>query len=170
MAGDSQAMDRRSIQALRRFTALFCAALLALQTGCHAFLPLQETAPSSGQTVSVVLNDRGRVMMAGRLGEMVDRIEGRLVQASDSSVSIEVSRVVTLQGSTSVWTGERIDVPRGGVRGFQRRGYSSRRTMLLVLGMVAGIAAIAATISLDVFGDGKPGDGGSCAPPDCPDQ
>jgi len=88
---------------------------------------------------------------------------------TDSLIGLEVSRVVTMRGSSSLWSGERVDVPRDGVRGLQQRTFSKRRTTLFVIGAVATLGVIAALFSLDVFGDGRPGDPPPCVPPDCPD-
>lgn len=153
----------------RRLTALVSAGALALQMGCFAYGPMQDSIQGNGQLVGVVLNDRGRAQSSDRLGAEIDRVEGRLVALTDSLVSLEVTRTVSLRGSSSAWTGERVDLPRSGVRGFQQRSFSKRKTTLFVIGAVAAIGLFVSLVTLDVFGDGRPGDGSGCVPPECPD-
>lgn len=154
----------------RRVTAGLCAVLLLLQVGCHTFLPLQESAPVPRTQVAVVLNDRGRVLVGDRLGQTIDRIEGVLMESSESEVKLQVARTVTLQGSSTIWQGEEVVLSRDGVRGFQPRQYSRGRTVMLVIGAIAGVGILAGAITLLVGGGGKPRDGSGCVPPDCQPQ
>jgi hypothetical protein len=149
----------------RRLTAGLCAGLLLFQSGCHTFLPLQEQAPVPQSLVAVVLNDRGRALMGDRLGETIDRIEGTLVESSETAVRLQVSRTVSLQGSTAIWAGEEVVVQREGVRGFRTRQFSRGRTAMLSIAAVMGLVVIGATLTLLVGGGGRPGDGSPCT--DC---
>lgn len=164
-------LDRRRQGHLtcRRATAIIAAAALALQMGCHVYLPVQESVPSLGQSVSVELNDRGRLMMSGRLGESVLRVEGMLVDSSETAVVLGVARTVQMQGSSVVWTGEQVTIPREGVRHFQRRQFSKSRSLMLTAGVVLVVGAVISGLSvLSVAGGRNPPDD-NCAP-DCPDR
>lgn len=136
----------------RRITAILCTALLLVQFGCHTFLPLQETVPISEGLVGVELNDQGRALLSERLGSMVRQVDGTVVSRSDTSVTLSVTRIRFLSGSSAVWAGEVVEIPKVGVRGFRERQYSRGRTAMLTAGIVIGIVALAALFSFDVFG------------------
>ena len=146
----------------RRLTAGICAVALASQTACHTYLPPQEVVPASGKAVAVELNDRGRLLVGDRLGEAVVRVEGILVGSTDSEVTLNVSRTVMLQGSSAVWAGEAVVIPRAGVRSFRLREFSRGRTALLSVALVGGVALLAGLISLVAGGNGRPGGDGTC--------
>jgi hypothetical protein len=152
--------DRRTLH--RRLTAGLCALLLLFQIGCHTFLPMQETVPATGQVVTVVLNDRGRVLVGDKLGESIDRVQGELIAAAETAVDLRVMRTLTMQGSSAAWTGEEVLIPREGIRGFQTRQYSRGRSTALVVGMVVGLAVLGGLLSLVAGGNGKPGGNGGC--------
>lgn len=153
---------RRRSARLRRTTAILCAALLGFQSACHTFMPLQESVPERGLIIGVVLNDQGRSLVGDRLGESVDRVEGVLVSDSGSTITLNVTRTRSLRGTSAVWTGETVSIPRQGIRGFQERQYSRGRTALLVVGLIVGLAAVASVITLAAggFGDNDGGGGG----------
>lgn len=148
----------------RRFIAGLCATLLAVQSGCHTFLPIQESVPEQGLIVGVVLNDRGRVLVGERLGETVDRVDGVLTASSETSITLSVTRTRSLRGTHAVWTGESVVIPREGIRGFQERQFSRGRSVLLSVAIVVGVALVAGLVSLAVGGFGR-GDGGGGDPP-----
>lgn len=152
----------------RRFVAALCAVALLFQVGCHSFLPLQDSAPANGEIVSMTLNDRGRAAMSERMGEGVDRVEGFLMGATETVVNLEVTRTVSIRGSSVTWTREALEIPRDGIRGFQQRKFSGRKTLLLVATLGLGLMALSELFGLSVFGDGKPPDGQPCT--DCPQQ
>ena len=149
----------------RRLTGGLCAGLLLFQTGCYTFLPLQEQEQAPQAIIAVVLNDRGRALMGDQLGETIDRVEGVLVESSETAVKLQVSRTVSLQGSTAIWAGEEVIVLREGVRGFQARQFSRGRTVMFSIAAVVGLAVIGGALTLLVGGGGRPGDGLPCT--DC---
>lgn len=157
-------MGGRRGHRLRRSTAILCTVLLALQTACHAYLPLQEAVPERGLVIGVVLNDQGRALVGDRLGESVDRVEGMLVSDTGSTITLNVTRTRSLRGTTAVWTGETVSIPRAGIRGFQERRFSRGRTAWLVAGIIVGLAAVASVITLAAGGFGND-DGGGGGPP-----
>lgn len=150
----------------RRFTAGLCSALLVVQMACHTYSPMQDVAPVAGRAVALELNDRGRVLVGGQLGESVMTVEGLMVGSTDSAVTLRVSRTVMLQGSQITWNGEQVAIPRDGVRGFRTRSFSRGRTVLMAVAVVTGLALIGAALSLAVGGLGRDDPPGTC-PPDC---
>ena len=145
------AMNRRA-PTWRRFVAGLCAFTLSLQIGCYTYQPLQTSVPATGDRIAVVLNDRGRFALGDRLGASVDRVEGLLVGGDSASVSLMVYGTTDLRGSSSTWTGERVQVPKDAITGYQGRQFSKRRTYLLVGSMVAAVVASVLMTNLNVFG------------------
>ena len=142
----------------RRLTAGLGAGLLALQTGCHAYLPLQDQVPGMGHEVAIELNDRGRLLVVPQLGESVLRVDGTLVAATDSMVTMRVSRTVQIQGSSALWTGEAVTIPVQGIRGYRLREFSRGRSAVMAGGVLATLAVVAPYLRIIGGGDGKPGD------------
>jgi hypothetical protein len=157
--------DRR-VGFTRRFTAGLCAGLLAFQLGCHTYLPMQEPVPAAGREVAVELNDRGRLMVAGQLGESVLRVDGTLVSTTDSMITMRVSRTVQVRGSTAVWAGEPVQIPQAGVRGYRVREFSRGRTVALAVGALGVLTFLATSLDLIGGGTGKPDPDDPC-PPNC---
>ncbi len=129
-----------------------CAAALGMQVACYSYAPLQTAAPAQPKEMGVVLNDRGRTLLADRVGALVDRIDGRIVSIDSQNIVMNVARVTDVRGTASTWTGEQVTIPRDGVLGFRERKLSKLKILVLV-----GVAALAiATVlrtSLDLFGD-----------------
>lgn len=153
----------------RRLIALLCVLLLAVQVGCYSYLPIQETAPAVGQQVGVILTDEGRQMVGDRLGSLVERVDGTLLSATESAISLSVDRTYSLRGTESIWSGEQVEIQKAGIRGFRERQLSKGRTVFLTIGLVVGVAALIAGLSLAVGGRGAPIGGPDC-PPDCNQQ
>ncbi|WP_156798889.1 hypothetical protein [Gemmatimonas aurantiaca] len=133
---------------------------LLLQIGCYSHGPIQTAPPPVAEQVGVVLNDRGRALLADRVGPIIQRIEGRQVKRQNGEVTVAVSQVVDLRGNTTKWTGEEVTIPEDAIMGYQPRKFSKLKTFLLVGAVVAGIAATIAG-ALDIFGTPRsdlPGD------------
>lgn len=154
-------MNRRS-RFGRRFVGGLCAATLSLQMGCYTYQPLQTGVPATGSRIAVVLNDRGRAMLGDRLGSAIDKVDGLLVEGDGANVTLEVYRTRDLRGNAATWTGERVQLPRDGITGYQGRQFSRRRTLLLVGSVVAVVVATALAVNFDLFGGfiRDPGSGG----------
>ena len=138
----------------RRLLTGLCLGSLALNIGCYSYQPVQSAPPALSERVSVTVNDRGRVLLADRIGPVLDRVEGRLVSADSSNVVLLVTRAIDLRGRASNWTGEQVTIPREAILGFQARPFSRGRTFALVAAIVGGLTALALSISLAVSGSG----------------
>jgi hypothetical protein len=162
-------LNRLRFDIRRRLTALACCSLVLVQVACHTYLPLQDTVPDKGPIVAIVLNDRGRVQSGPRLGPGIRRVEGAVLRQSDSTITLGVTRTLTLEGTPTTWTGEEVVIARDGIAGFQARTFSRGRTIALVVGIILGVAALGGALGLDIpgFGGQQDGDGG-CAL--CPEQ
>lgn len=148
----------------RRLAAGLCTVALATQTACYTLQPMQEVVPVIGREVAVELSDRGRVLVGGQLGESVLQVVGRIVSSTDSAVTLSVTRTVLMQGSTVVWTGEQVAIPRSGVRGYRIRQFSRGRTVMLSVAVFAGLVLVGVGLTLVGGGDGRPPGTGGCEP------
>ncbi len=127
-------------------------AALALHTGCTSFLPMQPPLPpTNGQEVGLVINDRGRTLLADRIGPLVERVDGRLVSRESGSLTLLVFRVTDVRGTSSTWTGERVAIPEEAILGYRPKVQSKFKTGLLI-GAVALAILSSLRISLDIFG------------------
>lgn len=144
----------------RRVLTGICAGSLALNIGCYSYQPVQSQPPQASERVSLTINDRGRVLLAEKVGPILDRIDGRLLRIDSTNVVLSVTRVTNLRGVSSNWVGEEVTIPREGILGYQARPFSRGRTAFLVGALVGGLIAIALSISLAVSGSGIPDDPG----------
>ncbi len=122
-----------------------------LATGCYTYAPVGSVAPAPDAELSLVFTDQGRVGAGSVLGPSLERVDGRVVQATDSAYLIRVVRVTDLRGVQTPWRGETVHVARAWVGNTYERRFSRSRTYL-----VAGIcaAAVAAFIGTRGFGLG----------------
>ena len=136
----------------RRATLSLGACTLAFQWGCYTYLPVQSAPPAAQQRGAVVLNDQGRLMLAERLGPLVDRVEGTFVSHDSTGVVLEVTGTKDLRGGSSMWSGERVEIPSTAILGFRERQLSKSRSILLGSAIAGGLAAATFGLSLDLFG------------------
>jgi hypothetical protein len=163
---ESTVVSRSGRAVWRRLTAVLCTGLLAFQVGCYSYLPIQETAPQAGVSVAVTLNDRGRDLVGGKLGEEAMAVDGTMISDAGTSITVSVNRVRFMRGSSSIWAGEQVEIPKEGIRGFQERRFSKGRTTMLTIGLLAGLVGVASLIDLAINGRSRTDPPGRC-PPDC---
>lgn len=148
----------------RRATLSLTACTLALQWGCYTYRPVQSAPPAMQQRGAVVLNDQGRLLLSDRLGSLVDRVEGTFVSHDSTGVVLEVTGTKDLRGGSSLWSGERVEIPSSAILGYRERQLSKARSILLGGSVVGLIAAATVGMTLDLFGD-DPGDRGDTSNP-----
>ncbi|HWP02822.1 MAG TPA: hypothetical protein VNL96_05160 [Gemmatimonadaceae bacterium] len=125
----------------RRFWQ-YCALLAALlaASGCYRYVPVA-LAPEAGKEVRVELSDEGTMRLAPYLGVRVEAVEGRLVEARDTSLVIAIQATQSRGGARSGWSGERFEIPRWAAARILRRELDRGRTWLASgLGIVGVIA------------------------------
>ncbi len=148
MQTGSRGRERRR----RQLTATLCALSLAFHGGCYTYLPVQSAPPPARERVAVVLTDTGRLQLGERLGPLVDRVEGVLLSHDSTGVALEVTGTRDLRGGSSVWSGERVDIPAAAILGYRPRQLSRTRSLLLAGGVAATLAILTFGLSLDLFG------------------
>jgi hypothetical protein len=142
---------------MRRLPIVAGAALLA---GCYAYTPLATPSPAPGMRLALVLNDQGRYEAARQVGPSVMRVEGALVQSTDTAYVLQVSDVVDISGIRSRWSGETVPVRRMFVASTYERRFSRGRTAFALVGLTSAFIAIVVGRNLLGFGGG-----GDSAPP-----
>ena len=144
-----------------------CVAVLVLPllAGCYTLVPVATLQPAPGTKLSVLLNDEGRMQTAQQIGPYTMRIDGELVQASESNYVLAVTEVVDIRGAHSKWTGETVPLPKSYVMTTYERRFSTPKTVLLLGTVTAGFMALVASFNLFGFG-GSSGDSGQPPPVD----
>ena len=135
----------------RRATVSAGALALALQWGCYTYLPVQSAPPPATERGAVVLSDRGRALLGERLGAQVERVEGTFVSHDSSGVVLLVSGTRDLRGGSSLWSGERVEIPAEAILGYRTRQLSKSRSFLLAGVVTATVAVLTFGLSLDLF-------------------
>jgi hypothetical protein len=127
---------------------------LAVQIGCYSYQPIRQGIPTPATRVAVTLTDRGRVALAERLGAAVDRVEGTVLRADATGLTMAVAGTVDLRGGRSTWTGEQVTLQQDQFLGYQERSFSRGRTFV-VAAIAVAVAVAIATVGLDLTGDGR---------------
>ena len=132
--------------------------LLPLVAGCYTLLPLTTPEPVQGTKVSLVLNDQGRVDAAPQIGPYAERVEGSLLQSTDSDYLVSVTDVVDIRGVHNKWGGEAVPLRRSSFGTTYERRFSKPRTVVLAVGLATAVVALIA--SRNLLGIGGQGDTG----------
>jgi len=134
--------------AMRRVLAGFIIA--PLLAGCYVNQPLADgvPVPALGARFIVELTDQGRVGLAPQLGTEVARVEGSVVQRSDTQFVLGVQRVFGLWGSESRWDGERVTFSTSQVRRMSLKRLSTGRTVFAAGGVAVAVLAYVLTRNL----------------------
>ena len=140
--------------------------LLPLLAGCYVNRPLLDSRPepAPGTRLVIELTDVGRVAMAPQVGPDVGRVEGALIQRSDSQYVLGVSKVFGLYGALQKWEGEQMAFPAPYVRRLYERRFSLARTLVVAGGMTVGLVVLGVSTSL-LGGGGNDSGGGPTPPP-----
>jgi len=152
-----------SLRRRRRAASLLAAVMLA-NTACYTYVPVMSAAPHPGEHVAFDITDMGRVRLNEQLGANVARVEGMVSANEGNDYLLSVTKVAYFNAPAANWTGERVRVSRDVIARVEERRFSKGRTLLLVGGTLAGLAAFVLTRSL--IGGGTQGtDRGPPPPP-----
>ena len=124
--------------------------------GCYTYVPSDAVRLDPGSQFEFELNDQGRVAMGERLGPEVATVDATLVSVTDSLYGVRVARVKYLDGTSSAWAGEKVDLQKQDVKRVLERRFSKGRTLVAIGGGAAAIGAFIATRSLIGTGTGNP--------------
>lgn len=136
---------------------------LLFSVGCYAYSPLPATGVLPKTDVAIDLNDVGRVHLGPQIGPEVARVEGRILDASDSILQIKVQNVTYINGSSDTWLGQPVTLNRSDIKFAEQKSLSRSRTVITIALIGAAIAAVLAVVLRGSAGDqkdtGNPGPG-----------
>ena len=142
----------RSMNLMRTFLAPLLLAGLVLQ-GCYTYVPFHGLTVTPGMNISLELNDQGRVAVGERLGPELQRVDGALVEASDTNLVLLVSQVRDINGGTTRWSGEPVRLKQAYTKQIFERRLDKPKTGLFVAGVTALLGAFILTRNLTGWGD-----------------
>jgi hypothetical protein len=149
-----RAAARASISSL---AAVGIVCLAASLTGCYTYVarPITDAAPKD--RVSAEISDVGRVALGNQMGSEVERIDGEIVQRSDTAVHVMVSEVRYLDGTSNKWQGQEVTLRPQDIKTFSERTYSKQQSIIAAI-VIGGLIALAigAAAFTGIFG-GDPG-------------
>jgi hypothetical protein len=142
---------------LRRSLRRACPAAVAVSmfpflNGCYSYQRVATTQLPPGTDVSLTITDQGRVGLGDRMGAGVMRVNGRVVDPSDSAWVVRVSSVEMLAGGKTNWSGEEVRLPRAYVGEVGTRDLSRKKTLLAAGVAIGAVAATVAAVSLIAHG------------------
>lgn len=154
--------SRLSAERWNGLVAMLLVAITPLAGGCYTYRSAASIPVASGSRVALMLNDQGRVGISHRVGPEIARIDGSVVEKTDSAYTIRVRKITDLAGNTQLWSDETISVSQEYLKDVTVRQFSRNRTMLAVGASGLAFGAFVLTRSIIVGGneDDDPGDGG----------
>ncbi|HEX6534564.1 MAG TPA: hypothetical protein VF041_08200 [Gemmatimonadaceae bacterium] len=132
-----------------------------LLCGCYVTVPLASTSPGPGTRLHVQLTDNGSGNLARYLGPNVISVDGRLLQATDTAMSLSVNTVGMRDGDEQFWKGETVSLPKQAIATVQQKKLSRWRSGLLASALIVGIVAIKGATGGTAGTPGGAGNGGS---------
>ena len=139
---------------LRASKAIAIAFAGTIGTGCFGYYrPI--TSDLAGRRVQLSITDSGAVVLAPRLGNAIESVDGTLTADSAAEYFVSVLSTKRRDGQENDWRGEPVMIPHSLVSSVAERRFSRARTMLF-----AAATSIALAATKHAFG----GEGGANAP------
>ncbi len=132
-------------------------------TGCFQFVPVSRSDVPGGAEVSLGITDQGRVALAEPVGPGIRRLDGRVVENSDTSLVLAVTAVKFIDLDVTMYRdGERVEIAHQHISEIRERRLSQSRSWIAAGLAAAGVAALL-LISIVGFGgeevSDRPGNG-----------
>ncbi len=157
------------VSAYRFLSAVGIASVVVSSIGCYTYPARTPAEVNPPALVSVDVTDAGRVGLSDQMGTEVKRIEGQVVQRSDSALRLMVTEVSFLNGTSNKWQGQEVTIRPLDVKALSQRTYSRQRTVLAAIAVGALIGLTIVTKGFTSLFSGDPStDGKGGGPP--PDQ
>jgi hypothetical protein len=121
-------------------------------SGCYRYTPIDSPTPGTGTPIRVRLTDEGAVKLGPMVGNRVEYVDGTVVAAADTALTLSVTGTTDRLGTEVSWRGERVTLPRPAIAGLERRTLDKRRSYLAG-GIAAGLVA-AVGIGFNISGGG----------------
>jgi len=146
----------------RVMAALWMAGMAS--AACYRYVPIPTGAPAPNEEVRVRITDDAAARLSKDIGVFSTSIEGQYAVQPHDSVSVAVPIDREYRGVTVGTTTQTLYLGRSEVLAVQRRQFDRRRTVLLSAGIVAGFAALAASI-VQIGDPNDPADNHPIPPP-----
>ena len=129
---------------VRRTTLILAGCATVATTGCYTLQPVVGHPLAVGNTISLSINDAGRVALSPMMGPNITNIEGRLIEKDSAAYVLAVSQIQTFRDGTQVWSGERTRINNEFVNVANEKRFSRSKTA--IVGAVAvGIIVLVAS-------------------------
>lgn len=162
-------VGRAAVVAAYRFLAAAgIASVLVTNTGCYTYPARAASEVNPPALVSVDISDAGRIGISGQMGTEVKRIQGQVVERSDSAIRLMVTEVGFLNGTSNKWQGQEVTLRPVDVKALSQRTYSRQRTVLATIALGGLIALTIVTKGFTNLFSGDPSPDRPGGPP--PDQ
>jgi hypothetical protein len=136
------------------------AALLLLSAGCYRYRDARPVELAAGAHAAVALSDTGSRLLASAVGPRAARLEGRLLSAEPSGVTLAVSSIVRAPHQEERWPQESVRVPMSAVQRLEVRRLDRKRSAIFAGVAVLGLVATRAVIDANSGGGGGRSGGG----------
>ncbi len=168
MAGLSVSVTKRTVRRAVRATgrclgvslyqatvALGITATLVSFGGCYKSVPTTFDGLQPNTTIVADVNDVGRVSLGQNAGPEVARLEGKVVQKSDTAARVLVSSIWYLNGTESAWQGQELMLRNLDIKSVTQRSFSRSRTTTAIIGLAAVAAVVIAKTGFVGFLSGE---------------
>jgi len=137
--------------------------LLAPSSACFQYRAAPPAELAVGSYTAVALSDSGAQLLAPAVGPRAVRLQGRLVQAERSALTVSVSSIVRSPSQEESWPSEWVRVPLSAVQQVQVRRLDRPRSALLASAVLVGILTTRLVIDANSGSGGTSGAGGAVA-------
>lgn len=122
--------------------ARYLAPALFVLCACYQSVPVELSRVQPGTKLRVSLTDAGADSLARYLGPGVETIDGKLINTTDSGVSMSVTQVSMRSGQDQFWKGETVVIPRSALGTVQARKINKPKSVLLAGVFVVALASL----------------------------
>jgi hypothetical protein len=95
----------------------------------------------------LTVSDETASVQYGAIGSNVRQVEGKIISANDSAISLSVTSVQRRTGFGESWNGETVSIPRSSIVMLEGRQLSVSRTLASAAAIVAGSFAARGAIN-----------------------
>lgn len=143
-----------------RTTRLAALMALVLATSCYKYIPIEGGPSATGREVTLELSERGSIELAPRLGAQLKSVAGRVTEFTDGAYVISMTQTMSKSGLETLWRGETASISSGFVTGVGDRRLDKRRTWIVSVLAVLGVAIAGEAFGVGSGLDGLLGQGG----------
>ena len=111
---------------------------LLVVCGCQRYVELGNSPALTRGDVRLTVSDETASVQYGAIGSNVQQVEGSIISATDSAVTLSVTSVTRRTGLAENWAGESVAIPRRAITVVEARQLSFPRTLATLGAMVAG--------------------------------